>query len=121
MWSALADPNRRAILHLLLEGPRPVGELSEACDLSQPSTSKHLRVLREAGLVRVIPDAQRRLYALEPAPMAELDAWLAPYRRLWNSSLDALGRHLDAVDAEQHDGGPAQRRRSDEQKGTGKP
>ncbi|GAT71306.1 arsR family transcriptional regulator [Planomonospora sphaerica] len=115
-WSALADPNRRAILHLLLAGPRPVGELSEACGLSQPSTSKHLRVLREAGLVRVVPDAQRRLYALVPTPMAELDAWLAPYRRLWNSSLDALDRRLDAGDAERHDDGPARRRKPDERK-----
>jgi DNA-binding transcriptional ArsR family regulator len=96
VWSALADQNRRAILGLLLQGPRPVGELAEACGLSQPSTSKHLRVLRDAGLVRVETDAQRRLYAIEPAPMADLDAWLAPYRRLWNSSLDALGRRLDA-------------------------
>jgi DNA-binding transcriptional ArsR family regulator len=96
VWSALADPNRRAILALLLKGPRPVGELAESCGLSQPSASKHLRVLRDAGLVRVERDAQRRLYAIEPAPMAGLDAWLTPYRRLWNSSLDALGRRLDA-------------------------
>lgn len=66
-----------------------------ACGLSQPSTSKHLKVLREAGMVRVRQDAQRRVYALDPAPIAELDAWLAPYRRLWNRSLDALGRRLD--------------------------
>ncbi len=96
VWNALADQNRRALLGLLLAGPRPVGELAEACGLSQPSTSKHLRVLRDAGLVRVERDAQRRRYAIEPAPMADLDAWLAPYRRLWNSSLDALGRRLDA-------------------------
>lgn len=95
LWSALADPHRRAIVALLLKRPRPVGEIVEACGLSQPSTSKHLKVLREAGLVRVRQDAQRRVYALDPAPIAELDAWLAPYRRLWNSSLDALGRRLD--------------------------
>jgi DNA-binding transcriptional ArsR family regulator len=94
-WTALADPHRRAIVALLLERPRSVGEVSQACGLSQPSTSKHLKVLREAGLVRVRQDAQRRVHALDPAPMAALDAWLAPYRTLWNGSLDALGRRLD--------------------------
>jgi DNA-binding transcriptional ArsR family regulator len=94
-WSALADPHRRAVLELLRERPRPVGELVERLELSQPSTSKHLRVLREAGLVQVRQDAQRRVYALDPGPMAELDAFLAPYRRLWSDSLDALERHLD--------------------------
>ncbi|MGI5460554.1 ArsR/SmtB family transcription factor [Streptomyces sp. CA-249302] len=95
LWTALADPHRRAIVALLLERPRPVGEIVEACGLSQPSTSKHLKVLREAGLVRVRQDAQRRVYALDPGPIAELDAWLAPYRALWNRSLDKLGRRLD--------------------------
>ncbi|MER5791315.1 metalloregulator ArsR/SmtB family transcription factor [Streptomyces sp. NPDC001980] len=95
LWTALADPHRRAIVGLLLTRPRPVGEIVDACGLSQPGTSKHLKVLREAGLVRVRQDAQRRVYALDPSPIAELDAWLAPYRRLWNSSLDALGRRLD--------------------------
>lgn len=95
LWSALADPHRRAIVALLLSGPRTVGDITEACGLSQPSTSKHLKVLREAGLVRVAQDAQRRVHTLDPAPIAALDAWLEPYRRLWNSSLDALGRRLD--------------------------
>ncbi|WP_020117162.1 helix-turn-helix transcriptional regulator [Streptomyces canus] len=95
LWTALADPHRRAIVALLLERPRPVGEIVEACGLSQPGTSKHLKVLREAGLVRVRQDAQRRVYALDPGPIAELDAWLAPYRTLWNTSLDALGDRLD--------------------------
>ncbi|MFF4302936.1 ArsR/SmtB family transcription factor [Streptomyces sp. NPDC001601] len=95
LWTALADPHRRAIVGLLLTRPRPVGEIVDACGLSQPSTSKHLKVLREAGLVRVRQDAQRRVYALDPTSIAELDAWLAPYRRLWNSSLDTLGRRLD--------------------------
>jgi DNA-binding transcriptional ArsR family regulator len=94
-WGALADPNRRAVLGLLRERPRAVGELVAALGLTQPATSKHLRVLREAGLVQVRTDAQRRIYALQPAPLAELDAWLAPYRALWNDRLDALGRHLD--------------------------
>jgi DNA-binding transcriptional ArsR family regulator len=100
LWTALADPHRRAIVALLLERPRPVGEIVEACGLSQPSTSKHLKVLREAGLVQVRQDAQRRVYALDPAPIAELDAWLAPYRRLWNTSLDRLGRRLDETSAD---------------------
>jgi DNA-binding transcriptional ArsR family regulator len=94
-WQALADPHRRAVLELLLERPRPVGELVERLGLSQPGTSKHLRVLREAGLVQVRAEANRRVYALDPGPLNELDVWLAPYRRRWNESLDALGRHLD--------------------------
>src|SRR4051794_29133297 len=96
-WSALADPHRRALLELLLEGPRAVNELVQRLGLSQPGTSKHLRVLREAGLVQARQDGQRRLYALDPRPMAELDAWLAPYRRQWTQRLDALERHLDAT------------------------
>lgn len=94
-WAALTDPKRRAALELLRQRPRAVSELVEALKLSQPTTSKHLRVLREAGLVTVLPDAQRRIYAIDPAPLAELDAWLAPYRQLWNEPLDELGRHLD--------------------------
>ncbi|MEU6776060.1 metalloregulator ArsR/SmtB family transcription factor [Streptomyces sp. NPDC046759] len=100
LWSALADPHRRAIVALLLERPRPVGEIVAACGLSQPGTSKHLKVLRDAGLVRVRQDAQRRVYALDPAPIAALDAWLEPYRRLWNRSLDTLGRRLDETSDE---------------------
>jgi DNA-binding transcriptional ArsR family regulator len=100
-WAALADPHRRAMLALMLERPRAVNELVDRTGLSQPGTSKHLRVLREAGLVTVRRDAQRRVYALEPGPLAELDVWLAPYRRLWNDSLDALERHLD--DAQEDD------------------
>ena len=96
-WSALADPHRRAVLELLLERPRPVGEIVDRLGLSQPGTSKHLRVLREAGLVRVHQEAQRRVYAIDPAPMADLDEWLAPYRRLWTDRLDALERHLDTT------------------------
>ncbi len=97
-FTVLAEPARRRILDLLLEKPRPVGELTERLGLTQPGTSKHLRVLREAGLVQVRPDAQRRVYELSPAPLAEVDAWLAPYRRLWSESLDALERHLDSSD-----------------------
>ena len=94
-FDVLAEPSRRRILDLLLEGPRSVGELVERLGLTQPGTSKHLRVLREAGLVRVRKDAQRRWYELRPEPLAEIDQWLEPYRALWASRLDALERHLD--------------------------
>jgi DNA-binding transcriptional ArsR family regulator len=100
-WQALADPNRRAVLELLLEKPRPVGELVDRLGLTQPGTSKHLKVLREVGLVRVRQEAQKRVYELDPGPMAELDAWLAPYRRLWADRLDALGRHLDETNTKE--------------------
>jgi DNA-binding transcriptional ArsR family regulator len=94
-WSALADPHRRAVLGVLLERAHAVGELVERLGLSQPQASKHLRVLLDAGLVRVERRAQRRIYSVDPGPMLELDAWLAPYRELWNDRLDCLGRHLD--------------------------
>jgi DNA-binding transcriptional ArsR family regulator len=97
-WSALVDPNRRAALELLRERPRSVGELQEELGLTQPATSKHLRVLREAGLVSARQDRQRRVYAVEPQPLAELHTWLARYRNLWDDRLDALERHLDATD-----------------------
>ncbi len=96
LLAVLAEPTRLRILDLLLGAPRSVGELVAALETSQPSASKHLRVLREAGLVHVHPDAQRRVYALRPDRLAELDAWLAPYRRLWDDRLDALEAHLDA-------------------------
>jgi len=92
----LAEPTRRRILDVLLDGPQPVGELTTRLGLSQPGTSKHLRVLREAGLVDVSRDAQRRVYRLRPEPLADLDAWLAPYRRLWTDALDRLERQLDS-------------------------
>lgn len=95
-WVALSDPHRRAALAMLRERPRSVGELVRGLGLTQPGTSKHLRVLREAGLVRVRAEAQRRVYEVDPAPLADLDAWLAPYRELWETRLDALGQHLDA-------------------------
>jgi DNA-binding transcriptional ArsR family regulator len=94
-FTVLAEPSRRTILDLLRQGERPVGELVEQLGLTQPAVSKHLRVLREAGLVDVRRDAQRRLYRLRPEPLAEVDAWLAPYRRLWKRSLDALEKHLE--------------------------
>jgi DNA-binding transcriptional ArsR family regulator len=94
-FAVLAEPTRRDILDLLRDGERPVGDLVEQLRLSQPAVSKHLRVLREAGLVEVRPDAQRRLYRIRPEPLAEIDEWLAPYRRLWSRSLDRLERHLE--------------------------
>ncbi|MGE5291815.1 MAG: ArsR/SmtB family transcription factor [Micromonosporaceae bacterium] len=97
VFDVVAEPTRRQILDLLLERPRLVGELVEQLDTSQPGTSKHLRVLRDAGLVRVRREAQRRWYELAPAPLAEIGAWLWPYRVLWAERLDALERHLDAT------------------------
>jgi len=96
-FEVLAEPRRREILDLLRTGERPVGELVERLTLTQPAVSKHLKVLREAGLVEVRQDAQRRWYRLRPEPLAEIDAWLAPYRQLWTSALDALERRLDAM------------------------
>jgi DNA-binding transcriptional ArsR family regulator len=95
LLAVLAEPTRRRILDLLLEQPKTVNQLVGELGTSQPSASKHLRVLREAGLVHVHPDAQRRIYALRPHRLAELDKWLAPYRRLWEGRLDALEQHLD--------------------------
>jgi DNA-binding transcriptional ArsR family regulator len=96
IFDVLTDGSRRRILELLRERERSVGELVGELGLSQPGVSKHLRVLREAGLVKVRVDAQRRWYGLDPQPLAELDAWLAPYRRYWADRLDDLERHLDA-------------------------
>jgi DNA-binding transcriptional ArsR family regulator len=95
-FEVLAEPNRRRILDLLRDEEQPVGALVAALTLSQPAVSKHLRVLREAGLVESRVDAQRRLYRIRPAPLQELDAWLDPYRRMWTASLDDLDRHLAA-------------------------
>jgi DNA-binding transcriptional ArsR family regulator len=94
----LAAPQRRDILDLLRDGEQSVSELIEALHLSQPNVSKHLRVLRDAGMVTVRPDGRRRLYGLRVEPLVELDAWLAPYRRLWTRSLDALEAHLDEME-----------------------
>ncbi len=97
-FDALSEPMRRRILELLRGGERGVGELVERLGLSQPGVSKHLRVLREAGLVSVRPDGRRRWYGLRAEPLAELDEWLAPYRELWGGRLDALERHLDGME-----------------------
>ena len=100
--SALADPHRRAVLELLRERPHAVGELAERVGLSQPGTSKHLRVLLNAGLVSAHAEAQRRIYSLDLRPLVELDAWLEPYRQVWEQRLDALERHLDRKAATKH-------------------
>ena len=96
-FAIVAEPNRRAILSLLASSERSVGDIEERLRLSQPSVSKHLRVLREAGFVESRIDAQRRLYRIRPEPMMELDAWLAPFRRFWSAHVDALERHLDRM------------------------
>jgi len=95
VFDVLGEPRRRQILDLLGEGERPVGELVDALGLTQPTVSKHLRLLREAGLVEARGDAQRRLYRVRPEPLREIDAWLGPYRRMWAAGLDDLERHLD--------------------------
>jgi DNA-binding transcriptional ArsR family regulator len=97
MFEVLAEPNRRRILDLLREDERPVGDLVAALGLSQPAVSKHLRLLREAGLVAVRADGQRRLYRTRPEPLREIDEWLAPYRQAWSDRLDVLGQHLDRM------------------------
>ena len=97
-FAALADPVRRDILALLRQGELPAGALVMALGLPQPSVSKHLKALREAGLVRTRVDGPRRLYSLDPTPLAELDAWLRPYRVFWAGKLDALGDHLNRSD-----------------------
>ncbi|HEX4246067.1 MAG TPA: metalloregulator ArsR/SmtB family transcription factor [Acidimicrobiales bacterium] len=97
-FEVLAEPHRRQILDLLREQERPVGDLVQALAVSQPAVSKHLRVLRDAGLVEARVAAQRRLYRVRPQPLREVDDWIAPYRTLWNSSLDALEAHLDDME-----------------------
>lgn len=96
-FEILAEPNRRRILELLRTEERPVGELVESLALSQPAVSKHLRVLRQAGMVEVRGDAQRRLYRVRPEPLRAIDEWLAPYRVMWAKSLDKLEKHLEAM------------------------
>jgi len=97
-FAVIAEPNRRAILGLLLSSDRSVGELERDLQLSQPSVSKHLRVLRDAGLVESRIEAQRRLYRLSPGPLKELDEWLIPFRRFWSKHVDALERHLETME-----------------------
>jgi DNA-binding transcriptional ArsR family regulator len=98
VFDIIAEPNRRAILGLLVSSHQSVGEIERHLRMSQPTVSKHLRVLREAGFVESTVDAQRRLYRLRPEPFHELEAWLAPFRRFWAAHVDALERHLDRMD-----------------------
>src|SRR2546430_16769237 len=98
VFAIIAEPNRRAILSLLVSSHRSVGEIERQLRMPQPTVSKHLRVLREAGFVESTVDAQRRLYRLKPEPLQEVAAWLAPFRRFWSAHVDALERHLDRMD-----------------------
>jgi DNA-binding transcriptional ArsR family regulator len=99
VFEIIAEPNRRAILSLLISSQQSVGEIERQLRMPQPAVSKHLRVLRDAGFVEATVDAQRRLYRLKPEPLQELDAWLAPFRRFWSAHLDALERHLDRMES----------------------
>jgi DNA-binding transcriptional ArsR family regulator len=98
VFEIIAEPNRRAILGLLVSSQHSVGEIERQLRMPQPTVSKHLRVLREAGFVESTVDAQRRLYRLKLEPLQEVDSWLAPFRRFWSAHLDALERHLDRMD-----------------------
>lgn len=100
VFEIIAEPNRRAILSLLALSQQSVGEIARQLQMSQPTVSKHLRVLREAGFVEVTVDAQRRLYRLKPELLQEVDTWLAPFRHFWSIHVDALERHLDHMDQE---------------------
>jgi DNA-binding transcriptional ArsR family regulator len=97
-FEIIAEPNRRAILSLLVSSQQSVGEIERRLRMPQPTVSKHLRVLREAGFVEATVDAQRRLYRIRPEPLQEVAAWLAPFRRLWSAHVDALERHLDRME-----------------------
>ncbi len=103
VFEIIAEPNRRAILSLLVSSQQSVGEIERQLRMPQPTVSKHLRVLREAGFVESTVDAQRRLYRLKPEPLQELDAWLAQFRRFWSAHIDALERHLDRMDRDRMD------------------
>jgi DNA-binding transcriptional ArsR family regulator len=97
VFDIIAEPNRRAILSLLVSSEQSVGEIERQLGMPQPTVSKHLRVLREAGFVEATVDAQRRVYRLRPEPLQQVDAWLAPFRQFWSKHVDALERHLDLM------------------------
>jgi DNA-binding transcriptional ArsR family regulator len=101
IFTVIAEPSRRAILSMLAASEQSVGAIERHLRLSQPTVSKHLRVLREAGFVEATVDAQRRLYRLRPEPLKELDAWLQPFRRFWEARVDALERHLDRMEEQE--------------------
>ena len=110
VFEIIAEPNRRAILSLLVSSQQSVGEIERQLGMPQPMVSKHLRVLREAGFVESMVDAQRRLYRLKPEPLEEVEAWLAPFRQLWSAHLDALERHLDHMEESSPTKGTTRRR-----------
>lgn len=112
VFEILAEPNRRAILSLLVISQQSVGEIERQLRMPQPAVSKHLRVLREAGFVESTVDAQRRLYRLKPEPFQEVDAWLAQFRRFWSAHVDALERHLDRMDRASADPSPSAKRKT---------
>jgi len=103
VFEIIAEPNRRAILSLLVSSQQSVGEIERRLRMAQPAVSKHLRVLRDAGFVESTVDAQRRLYRLKPEPFREVDAWLAQFRRFWSAHIDALERHLDRMNQDRMD------------------
>jgi DNA-binding transcriptional ArsR family regulator len=117
-FAILAEPNRRAMLILLATSERSVGELERQLRMPQPSVSKHLRVLREAGFVESRVDGQSRVYRLRPEPLMEVDSWLAPFRRFWSARVDALERHLDRLDRKERRPSTGRRKRSASPKGS---
>jgi DNA-binding transcriptional ArsR family regulator len=120
VFEIIAEPNRRAILSLLVASEQSVGEIERRLRMTQPTVSKHLRVLREGGFVESMVDAQRRLYRLRPESLRELDEWLAPFRRFWSAHVDALERHLDRMDQSptKNPATPTKRRTSRRRRGT---
>ena len=113
VFGIIAEPNRRAILSLLVSSQQSVGEIESRLGMTQPAVSKHLRVLREAGFVESTVDAQRRLYRLKTGPFQEVDAWLEPFRRFWSAHVDALERHLDGMDLSRDQSTPPKRKTRD--------
>jgi DNA-binding transcriptional ArsR family regulator len=118
VFEIIAEPNRRAILSLLVSSQQSVGEIERRLRMPQPAVSKHLRVLRDAGFVESRVDAQRRLYRLKPEPLQEVDAWLAPFRRFWSEHVDALERHLDSMEDAQKDQARRKRKANTRRRGS---
>jgi DNA-binding transcriptional ArsR family regulator len=121
VFEIVAEPNRRAILSLLVSAQQSVGEIERQLRMPQPTVSKHLRVLREAGFVESTVDAQRRLYRLKPEPFEEMDAWLAQFRRFWSAHLDALERHLDRMNHDRMEESRPTKRKTKEKTARPKP
>ncbi len=120
VFQIIAEPNRRAILSLLVSSQQSVGEIERQLRMPQPTVSKHLRVLREAGFVEATVDAQRRLYRLKPEPFQEMDDWLAQFRRFWSEHIDALERHLDRMEQAPATKSKARKRGRDASRGRNK-